>query len=146
MKYMGTILFVIIAFFGVLVMCYVQFINPKVIEYKHLKRDQEYISATDLRKSGGTTLFGTQAFYNPILNYDLRSWDAGKNWYAVDFNYKTGELKILGEVEKIYPGLMKHLTGWDDLTKYVEKNGPIKLTDPNGIQVLEKAGFEVIAK
>lgn len=141
---MGTILFFIVVFIGSLAMVYGQFIDPKVREYKSLKQQKVYWDTTYLRKSGGTTTFGPKGLKNPILNYDLRSWDAGKNWYAVDYNFKTEELKILGEVEKIYPGLMKHLEAWDTMTQYAQKYGPIKLTDPEGVRIMEKAGFEIV--
>lgn len=142
---MGIILSAV--FFGLLMSyIYAQFINPKVREYKSLKQQEAYWDTTYLRKSGGTRTFGPKGFDNPILNYDLRSWDVGKNWYAVDLNFKTGELKIIGEAEKIYPGLIEHLSAWDAMTKYVQKNGPIKLTDPNGVKIMEKAGFKIVKK
>lgn len=108
---------------------------------KNEKKVSEYYEKTYLRLSGGTSLYN-----NSIINYDLRSWDAGKNWYVVDYNFDTKELKILGEVEKVYPGLMKHLKTMDDLTKHVKENGPIDINNVEDVKILEKSGFKVVTQ
>ena len=43
------------------------------------------------------------------INYNLKSFDSGKNWYVVEYNYDSEELKILGGVDDVYPGLMKKI-------------------------------------
>jgi hypothetical protein len=141
MKNMGAITLGVL--FGLLVSVVFMWINPYVTEYKSLKKDKQYTDTTYLYKQGGTCTFGPNGFNNPPLNYNLRSWDGGKNWYVVDYNFDTKEFKVLGDVDTIYPGLLKHLEGWDNLTDYVSKNGEIKLDDTVGLKVLEGAGFTI---
>jgi len=100
-----------------------------------LEKAKSISDTTNLYKQGGTTIGGK------LINYNLRSWDAGKNWYAVDYNFDTKEFKIIGEAEKVYPGLLHHLESWDRLTNYVKNNGPINLSDKKGVSIFEEAGF-----
>jgi len=141
MKKMNVLVLNIIMgiFIGAAIMTLI--IRPKITELKSLKRVKEHYNTTYLEKKGGTKLF--RGIDKPWLEYDLRSWDAGKNWYAVDYNFDTQELKIVGEAEKIYPGLMEFLDAMDKLTDYVEKNGPINPIDSRGVEVLESAGFKI---
>jgi hypothetical protein len=118
-------------------------IKPYMDEFNQMKRNKVYEDTTYLRMCGGTSTFGPNGFNNPVINYDLRSWDSGKNWYLVDRNFKTDEFKVIGLVDTIYPGLVEHLKSWDRMTEYVRKNGPIKLDDPQGLKVLNDAGFIV---
>lgn len=82
----------------------------------------KFYNETYLRKQGATSLYNGQ-----MLNYDLRSFDGGLTWYAIDhkLHWDSDQVKILGEADVVYPDLLKHLNAWDNLTKYVEKNGPI---------------------
>lgn len=101
--------------------------------------------SVNLRKQGSTSLCSDGKLGEKFINYDLRSWDGGQNWYAVDHNLETKEVKILGTAEEIYPGLLDCLNGWNRLTDHVIKNGPIgskPITDKD-IEVLEGAGFTV---
>ncbi len=127
---------------SVLIFCivYSYYIKPHYREFNHLKREKVYSDTTDLWKKGGTHLNGK------MVDYDLRSWDGGKNWYVINYNFDTHEFKVVGLVDSIYPGLMDHIAAWDKLTNYVEKNGPIKLDDPNGVKALEGAGFTLTKK
>lgn len=111
---------------------------------KQLKKYQLLNNQHNLIKSGGTSLYGDKE----MLNYNLRSWDGGKNWYAIDQElcFRFGEVKILGEAETIYPGLLKHLKAWNKLTEYVEKNGPLNPTDTEALQLIEAAGFKIDKK
>lgn len=122
------------------------FLKPYYEEYKSMKRTNEYYDSTYLRKQGGTSTYGDNGFNNKMINYDLRSWDGGKNWYVTEYNFKTNELKIVGESETIYPGLIKHLESWDKLTEYVSKNGPIDPHNVKDIKILKDAGFTVKTK
>lgn len=135
----------IIVFFLVVfsILGYFARIKPHMGEFNQLKRNKVYTDTTYLRKSGGTSTFGPNGFNNPVINYDLRSWDAGKNWYLVDRDFKTDEFKVIGLVDSIYPGLIEHLESWDRMTDYVNKNGPIQLTDSEGLKILTDAGFTV---
>jgi len=124
--------------------------KPKKEEFKRLKSNQEYRDSTYLSKQGGSSLYHPPKWDvkkdGKFFNYRLNSWDGGKNWYVVDYNFDTKEFKILGEVNELYPGLLKHVIGMDNLLKYAEENGPIDGTDPRGIEVLEDVGFTVEKK
>jgi len=104
----------IVCMFTLLILCLLIVFIPKYIiiktsEYKSLINTKETYS-NHLYKNGWSDGFGS---------YNLRSFDNGTSWYA--FDYDT----ILGHVDSIYPGLLKHLTAWDNITKYCEENGPI---------------------
>ncbi len=88
-------------------------------------------------KSGGTAMLTGEMF-----NYNLKTFDSGLTWYAIEYDNDWG-VTILGEVEEIYPGLLQHLEAMDELTKYVEENGPIRGMQSGEIKLLEDAGFEV---
>jgi hypothetical protein len=94
-------------------------------ETTKLKRDVAYYDSTYLSRQGGTLLWGDG---KTAVNYNLRSFDGGKTWYAYEYG-KNWELKILGEAETVYPGLMKTLIAWDKIKEHVDKNGPIKMSD-----------------
>jgi hypothetical protein len=110
-------------------------------ELNRLKKNAQWEDTTYLWKRGGTSTFGPNGFDNPMIDYNLRSWDGGKNWYLV--NTDSNQFRIVGLVDTIYPGLIEHLESWDRMTNYVTKNGPIKLNDPEGLKVLNDAGFTV---
>lgn len=104
------------------------------------KRDRqalEYYSKTYLHKQGGTTMTSP-----PIPSYDLRSFDGGKNWYAVE-STQSGGVNILGRAEQVYPGLLEHLQGMEELRAHVAKHGPITGLDEEGLKELERVGFTV---
>ncbi len=115
-------------------------------EVEKLQRDANYTDTTYLRKSGATTLCQDAPMGEKWINYDFRSWDAGKNWYAVDYNMDEETLDILGKAEEVYPGLMSCLSSWDNLTDYVSKNGSIDPTNPKDLKALEGTGLEVVKK
>ena len=50
-----------------------------------------------------------QGYDEAFGSYNLRSFDKGKNWYAFQ-ETPDGEVKILGPVEEIYPGLWERIT------------------------------------
>jgi hypothetical protein len=93
-------------------------VKDKINENKSLKRTLEYYDSTYLIKRGGTTFFLEND--DSLVKYDIRSWDAGKHWYAVEDN-DSGFI-ILGDAEKIYPGLLKNLELRDSLVKLIEIN------------------------
>jgi hypothetical protein len=129
----------------VLILFIALIINVVQKKYRYvsrLKSNQSYYDSTYLRKQGGTSTFGPNGFDNPIINYNLRSWDGGKNWYATEYNDDWG-IKILGPVDSIYPGLLEHLNGWDILTNHVMKNGPINFTNADDVEIFEGAGFTI---
>jgi hypothetical protein len=75
------------------------------------------------------------------LCYDLRSLDAGKTWYAVE--YRDDKVIVLGPAEKVHPGLMARVDATRKLVDYVIKNGPIDPTKPDQLKQLEGTGFAV---
>jgi hypothetical protein len=104
--------------------------------YNNIKRNLDYYQTNYLWKTGGTIMPNGH-----IINYQLRSFDAGRHWYAVDT--KNDNFIILGEANTVYPGLMEHLDAWDRIVKYAVQNGPINLSTPDGVKLLQSAGFEI---
>ena len=120
-------------------------LKPYYDEYKSMKKDLQYFHNKELRKQGSTTAFGDKGFDNPAINYDLRSWDGGKNWYLVDNDWEKNEFKVIGNVDSIYPGLLKHLEAWDKMSERVaSKGGPLEISDSTDVKILEEAGFTII--
>lgn len=124
--------------------------NPQLRDYKRMKERQADRYKLELREQGGTALY-----YPPNwdkekdgshFNYMIHSWDGGKTWYATEYD-KDCEggwgIRILGDASVMYPGLIEHIVGWRQLTKYVEDNGSIGGDDQLGIDALKNAGFTV---
>lgn len=88
-------------------------------------------------KSGGTSLLT-----GININYNLRTFDGGKTWYAVEIDRDWG-MTILDESNDVYPGLLNHIEAMDKLIEHVKQNGSIGVDD---IQLLKDAGFEVKRK
>jgi hypothetical protein len=110
-----------------------------------LKRDNDYYTTTYLRKQGGTSMWKGSG--GKMVNYELRSFDAGKTWYAVERHGELGEyLTILGKAEVVYPGLMDSLRKMDALIEHVEKNGPLTFKSDHDMQLLKDIGFQVEVK
>ncbi len=104
--------------------------------YHHSKvsldlKDLKYCRDNYLREQGCSPMFGVDW-------YELFSFDGGKHWVAVN---EDGS--ILGDAEKVHPGLLEHLAEMDALFDYVRKNGPIDPTVSSEKEILENAGFEV---
>lgn len=90
---------------------------------KKVERTNEWYSNKYLRKAGFTALWrGSDS-----LHYDLRSFDGGKTWYAVDYQstVDSDKVVILGLAEEVYPGLMGSMEAVDRLVEYTKNNGPI---------------------
>ncbi len=85
-------------------------------------------------KSGGTKLLTGE-----MINYNLKTFDGGKHWYAVE-RIDAGGVIILGEAEEVYPGLLKHLDALDNLISH----GPI--TNSADLDLLRAVGFTVTEK
>jgi len=102
------------------------------------EKSLRFCQSTYLRKQGGTSVSGSW------LNYDLRSFDGGLHWYAVDMTQEG--VVILGDADTVYPGLLSHIDGLERLIKYVKENGPIQVgekMEPEALQVLNDAGMTV---
>lgn len=94
-------------------------------ENKRLTRRLDHYQSTYDSKQGWTSLYGN---FDKGLSYNLKTFDGGKTWYACEYG-DNWELKILGEAEQVYPGLMANLDAWDRITNYAAKNGPIDPTN-----------------
>lgn len=118
-------------------------------------RQASYYKRHHLRRRGGTSMVPGAD------NYDIASFDGGRNWYAVQDSTvelvtmddgSTGrifDLKIVGEANLIYPGLVEHLEGMDALCAYARENGPLTLGGANAaaeVGLLKAAGFTVERK
>jgi hypothetical protein len=110
-----------------------------------MERELNHYRTTYLSKVGGTSLW--QGSGGKMVNYELRSFDAGKTWYAVERHGELGEyLTILGKAEVVYPGLMDSIRKTDALIEHVEKNGPLTFKSDHDIQLLKDIGFQVELK
>ena len=115
----------------------------------HLKSDlnsseRNYARLTEHWDSKGG---GTMLLTGEWINYNLKTYDDGAHWYAIEYNDEWGVV-ILGEAEEIYPGLLAHIDAWDKITKRVAERGPISLEDitDEDIQALQRIGLEVTEK
>jgi len=146
-----TILFVVLFLVGIIIHALV---TPDLRDYKNMKERQEERSKIELSHSGGGVLYlppnWDKEKDGDSFNYNLRSWDGGKVWYAVEYDKECVDdlwgIKIIGRAAELYPGLLEHIEGWDTLLKYVEENGPIGVDDTDGLRALEDAGFTVTKK
>lgn len=133
---------IIIALLGLSSLLLLYFHYEKSEEVRKLQKIVDSYSERYLKRQGGTRMYKE----DEMLNYNLMSVDGGQIWYAFEYG-KNWEVRILGEVEKVYPGLMAHLDAWDNFKNYVEIHGAI---DPDNIspelqKILDKAKikFEV---
>ena len=141
-------IFIIILFFSGLVLHGI--FSPKMRHYNSMKERQAERNKIELSHQGGGILYlppnWDKEKDGKYFNYNLRSWDAGKTWYVIDYDEECGDgwgIIILGNAREMYPGLLEHIEGMDALTKYVEDNGSIGGDDSLGIEALENAGFTV---
>lgn len=133
------------ALFASLIVLFFSFYAPLREENKRMQRRMDYHNSTYLHQCGWTSFMGGK----DGIGYDLYSWDAGRNWYAVDRKTTGDSFIILGKADVIYPDLLKHLEAVDKLTEYTVKNGSIgskgKIADEE-IKMLTDSGFEVKQK
>lgn len=126
---------------------YFTVIEPFIQNYKRMKHDEKRIRKNYLIKSGSTNRYfppkWNKFIWGDSFNYYLKSFDAGKNWYAVDVNKLGQEVVILGNVNDVYPGLTKHLLDMDKLPQHLSKNHTINFKDNDYIDLLTDAGFTV---
>lgn len=97
-------------------------------------------------KTGGTVLWPGSDGEN--LNYNLKTFDSGKHWYVIEYDQDWG-MKIIGDAEEVYPGLLDQIERMEQLTRHVEEVGPLTLAGGiNGdeAQLLRNAGFQVSEK
>jgi len=113
------------------------------LQLQRYSRELSYYQSTYLHKQGWTKLYpGSGA---DGLGYDLRSFDRGQTWYAIDTNQRD-RVVILGLAEDVYPGLLQQEAGLAALIEYAKKHGPINLTGEDAAQqlnLLRDSGFTV---
>jgi hypothetical protein len=83
-------------------------------------------------------------FYEGFGSYQLQTLDGGRNWYALERD--GDQVKVLGPVEEIHPGLMRRLEAMDQLLELYKESGPLDLSRPEHREVLEAVGFEIKTK
>ncbi len=133
----GTVLIIVIVISLTILTMENSMLNTK---NKILQTELDYYHDRYLSKTGGTSLCGGGKW----INYDIRSFDGGKIWYAVDYG-SNKEMIILGEVEKVYPGLMKCIGAWDKISNLK----PMELTPTereNLRSLLKDAGVTISTK
>lgn len=87
-------------------------------------------------KVGSTLLLGDG---KTPLNYNLKTFDGGKSWWSVVYD---DNFKIIS-IEPADPEVVKHHDAMIQLGNYAREHGPINGSDPEGIKVLDAAGFTV---
>lgn len=106
---------------------------------KRANQDLDYYHTTYKTRSGATILWpGSKG---EMLNYQLQSFDGGRNWYVMRSD--GSNVYVQGNVEKVYPGLLSHLDAMSALVEQVEKHGPLSLGDSNSVDMLRSLGFQV---
>lgn len=148
MNYQLILPIIIISIILVAVLYY-SILKPKLKKNIRIKKNYKYFIKKNKSLQGGTSFYyppnWDKSIDGDFFNYHLKSFDGGKNWYAInqDKLFNNKELIILGTAEDIYPGLLKNLTMWNKLTDYAKNNGHIDPTDKGGREVLEDTGFTV---
>lgn len=142
-KNMGYLLLVV---FGLIVFGLFIFSEylPMKGKLKRIEERQANRNKLELSHAGGGALYTPPDWKEKYFNYTLRSWDGGKTWYAIEYDRECEGgwgIRILGEVDTLYPGLLKHIEGMDAFSKYIDEKGTIDGTDPEGLKILENAGF-----
>lgn len=83
--------------------------------YRDVEKKFAELKAKYLAESGADPICG---------QYQLRSFDGGLNWCAVDpSSGADSPVKILGPVEQVYPGLRQRLSARKDLQRYMQQYG-----------------------
>jgi hypothetical protein len=106
---------------------------------KSMQRELDHYHSTYKIRQGGTSLWSGSK--GEMLNYFLESFDGGLNWYVI--RTEGNNRYVQGNVENVYPGLMRHLQAMDDLTRRVEANGPLDLGKSSDVKFLKNVGFTV---
>lgn len=117
------------------------FLQAHFEKISRMKQDLEFYRKTYLYKSGMTTMWpGSKG---EALNYELQSFDEGRNWYVMR---RDGDNRyVQGNVENVYPGLMKHLNAVDAVFDRVKERGPLNPTNPTDLEFLKGIGVSIQA-
>lgn len=87
-------------------------LEPMVEDARKVKKLNRFYTRRYKTYKGSTTLWYPEKWEEPddvSFKYNLRTFDGGKNWYVVDYERSTNEVKIVGDAEELYPGLVEHL-------------------------------------
>lgn len=117
----------------------VNYADKHIRRVKSMQRELDHYHNTYKIRQGATSLWAGSK--GEMLNYYLESFDGGLNWYVMrqDGNNRY----VQGNVENVYPGLLKHLNAMDALTQRVESRGPLNLGDSQDVKFLQNVGFQV---
>jgi len=119
----------------------ITFVERHLNEVANMKRDLKYYETTYKSRQGATSLW--EGSHGEMLTYDLRSFDGGRNWYVIR---RDGDnVYVQGNVENVYPGLLKHLGSMDELYQRMETNGPLNLGSTEDISLLKRIGFQIVS-
>ena len=91
------------------------------------------------RSLTGATCLWPGSHGKPV-SYNLKSWDGGETWVAVEYD-KEWRMKVLGDAEVIFPGLVKNINAVEVLLKAAQNGTP--LTIPKDQKLFKNSGFEV---
>lgn len=83
-------------------------------ELKKVEARRDLRLTYEKQRSGSLQMGPDYVENGGFLNFDLRSFDGGQVWYAVE-NQPGSGFKILGEADAVYPGLRKSLAALDKL-------------------------------
>jgi hypothetical protein len=121
-----------------------------VLGYFLFSEDQETIDQYNYYEENYQTKMGSTMMLTDKTDwtsYELRTFDGGKNWYAVQSDVSDGSVRVLGDADSIYPGLVRHIDGMEKLQEYVDKNGSLDLSGADSleqIELLESIGITVV--
>jgi hypothetical protein len=136
MKFMITASLLVIALALIIGASYAE---KHVRNMKSMRRELDYYHNTYKIRQGGTSLWAGSK--GEPLNYLLESFDGGLNWYVIRTD--GSNRYVQGNVENVYPGLLKHLQAMDALTARMESQGPLDLDKASDVKFLQNVGFEV---
>lgn len=106
----------------------------------HARTAARYATQHARQMIGSTCLWNSSQ--KEPLNYHLRSFDGGESWVAVTMD-SDSRMRIIGEVNHIYPGLLTHLLATTRLIEQDVSNGPLSLSNSRDQQLLTDAGFTI---
>lgn len=103
-------------------------------EQERTKHYRQLVGMTTLLKGSNGT----------AVDYNLRSFDGGHTWVAVEYDDEW-RMRIKGDAEVLYPGLVAQAQAMDRLTDRVSAGGVVNLASAEDRQLLEHVGFGVVA-
>lgn len=109
---------------------------------EHLGREQRknaYAWRHFRRLQGSTMLWPGSS--GEVVPYDLRSWDSGTTWFAVETDAEI-RMTIKGPAEQIFPGLLAVVVASGELAS---ARGALDLSNDHDLDLLQRAGFTVQA-